>query len=44
LKTIRAPVSSAIAFRRAAIASECGRDSMTHGPAKKTGGAPAPAA
>jgi hypothetical protein len=25
------------------MASECSRDSITHGPAKKRGGAPAPA-
>jgi hypothetical protein len=25
------------------MASECSRDSITHGPAKKIGGAPAPA-
>jgi hypothetical protein len=38
LKTIRAPVSSPIAFSRFAIARECSRDSMTQGPAKKIGG------
>jgi hypothetical protein len=40
---MRAPVSSAIAFSFFAMTSECSRDSITHGPAKKTGGAPAPA-
>jgi hypothetical protein len=39
---MRAFVSAAISEMRAAIASACARDSITHGPAKKSGGCPPP--
>src|SRR5512142_424048 len=44
LKTIFAPVFSETARIFRAMASECLRDSITQGPAKKSGGAPPPVA
>jgi hypothetical protein len=44
LKTILAPVFSATPRIFLAIARECRRDSITHGPAKKSGGALPPIA